>query len=163
MDRSFPSSLAALMALQQRISELFDEARAQRERVAEQAHLAPAFDLIAQPERYLLYVDLPDVPAEQVRVTVEEGVLVVQGQKPASQNGGGWVRQERAYGRFFRAIPLPSDADPSQASAALEAGVLKITIGRRGSAQRREIPVQEVEEPARESAAGQGDHKPANA
>jgi HSP20 family molecular chaperone IbpA len=57
----------------------------------------------------------------------------------------GTYRSERHYGSFYRAIPLPEDADPNQAQAHFKDGVLEITVPvpeRQRASQGRKIDVQ---------------------
>ncbi len=75
--------------------------------------------------------------------TTPEG-LVIQGerQREYSSDEGGLQRSERSYGRFWRLIPLPEDAQVEQAKANFENGVLQITIPiPESQQQRRQIPI----------------------
>ncbi|MCX7598628.1 MAG: Hsp20/alpha crystallin family protein [Armatimonadetes bacterium] len=135
------SPLSELAELQRRIARVFDDARAQRERLAERERLVPPVDLVLTGEGYEARVDLPGVKPEDIKVVVEEGYLVIRGNKPAADAEGRVARRERQFGEFARSVPLPSDADASQASAKLENGVLTVKIGRRAPAKQVEVAV----------------------
>ena len=133
------------MRLQEEISRVFERARAERTRLSTPARLVPAIDVVVTDEAYLLWVDLPGVRAEEVRVVAEDGALVIRGEKRTDEARGRTLRSERRFGQFVRVLPLPSDADVTSASARLEKGVLQISIGRRPRGGRVEIPVQAAE------------------
>ena len=48
-----------------------------------------------------------------------------------------YYRSERSFGSFFRAIPIPEDAEADKADASFRDGVLEITIPARGRDERR--------------------------
>jgi HSP20 family protein len=133
-----------MIELQRRMSQVFDEARARQERVAEPRRIAPPADLGATEDAYLIRLDLPGVAADAVKVVAEEGLVVVRGTKAPAQTAGSKVRSERRYGEFLRSFQLPSDADAERMTARLAEGVLTVTIARRAAAQRREVPVEEA-------------------
>jgi len=139
--RVYYSPFSELAELQRRITRVFDDARAQRERLAERERLVPPVDVVLTSEGYEARVDLPGVKPEEIKVVVEEGYLVVRGTKQAPEAEGRVARRERQFGEFARSVPLPSDADPSQASAKLENGVLTVKIGRRAPAKQVEVAV----------------------
>lgn len=95
-----------------------------------------AFDWIPQTEAFerdgqlVIRVDLPGVNKDDVRVEVSEGVLTIEGERryEGSEDEGGLYRTERSYGRFVRQIALPEGANPDEAKANFNNGVLEITI-----------------------------------
>jgi len=74
---------------------------------------------------------------------VNEGnQLMVQGERPAPQiTGAVWVRQERPFGKFVRAITLPSLVNPDRVEARYENGVLRLTLPKHEAAKPRKIVV----------------------
>ncbi len=139
------SPLAELVELQRQVSRVFEEVRAERARLSGPTRLAPAMDVLATEEAYLVRLSLPGVTAGDVRVMVDAGTLLVKGRKAEGPHQGRVLRRERQYGEFLRTLSLPSDADPSDASARLADGVLRLRIARRPVGGRREIPVTEDE------------------
>jgi HSP20 family protein len=69
----------------------------------------PPVDLLENGEELWIYVALPGVGKEQLEVVVEQGTLVVSGERPMPGRGRGTVihRLEIPYGRFERRIELP--------------------------------------------------------
>ncbi len=142
--RVYYSPISEIMELQRRVGRVFDEARAQRDRLVGRERVVPPVDLVLTADGYVATFDLPGVEPAAVKVTVEEGVLSVRGTKTAPEAGEGTrdARRERQFGEFSRTVPLPSDADAAQTSAKLENGVLTVRIARRGPVTQIEVPVQ---------------------
>jgi HSP20 family protein len=88
-------------------------------------------------------VDLPGVDPAQLEVTVTEGnQLTVQGERAAPEIPGAvWVRQERPFGKFVRAIALPALVDADEVEAKYENGVLRLTLPKHEAAKPRKIVV----------------------
>jgi HSP20 family molecular chaperone IbpA len=70
---------------------------------------APPVDLLETEQELSICVALPGVGKEQLQVLVEDGVLVVTGERPMPGRSRGTVihRLELPYGRFERRIELP--------------------------------------------------------
>ncbi|KAL5207382.1 hypothetical protein ABZP36_031817 [Zizania latifolia] len=80
---------------------------------------------------HVFMADLPGVRRDEVRVEVEEEkVLKISGQRAraAEDKGDRWHRVERSSERFVRTVRLPPNANTDGVQAALEDGVLTITI-----------------------------------
>ena len=103
----------------------------------------PDVEVIRRANDVLVRVDLPGMRAEDVQVTVEDGVLTISGEREQEQreDQGGVVRTERLYGRFFRSIPLPETADVDHVDAQLRDGVLEVTVPVAQREQGRRITV----------------------
>ena len=69
----------------------------------------PPVDLLESEEELWIYVALPGVDKEQLEVAVEQGTLIVSGERLMPGQGRGTVihRLEIPYGRFERRIELP--------------------------------------------------------
>ena len=100
------------------------------------------------PTAHVFMADMPGLRKEEVKVEVEqERVLRISGQRAraAEEKGDRWRRVERSAERFVRSVRLPADADTDGAGvhAALDNGVLTITIPKDVGriAQGRIIPI----------------------
>jgi HSP20 family protein len=104
-----------------------------RRRPARAEAWQPPLDLAATEGEYVMLLDLPGVPREQIEATVHEGVLRVRGssQPPEGLAGARAVRRERPLGQFVRSVHLPTDADLTSVSARLADGVLELRVARR--------------------------------
>ncbi|HTW65432.1 MAG TPA: Hsp20/alpha crystallin family protein [Bryobacteraceae bacterium] len=104
----------------------------------------PVIELRQQGSNFIACADLPGVKPEEVHVEASQDALVIRGERRQKQikEEGQVHRTERIYGRFYRSIPLPEGADPDHASAAIQDGVLEVTVPISAQqASRREIPI----------------------
>lgn len=93
---------------------------------------APSCDITENDKEYRVRADLPGVKKEDVKVTLEEGVLTIQGERrdEKEEKDQKVHRQELAYGSFLRSFTMPDDADESKVDAAFKDGILQVTIGK---------------------------------
>ncbi|VFQ80412.1 unnamed protein product [Cuscuta campestris] len=83
------------------------------------------------PEAHVFKADVPGLKKEEVKVEVEEGrVLQISGErsKDKEEKNDTWHRVERSSGRFLRRFRLPENAMVDQVKAAMENGVLTVTV-----------------------------------
>ncbi|WP_252726020.1 Hsp26/alpha crystallin family protein, partial [Acinetobacter indicus] len=83
------------------------------------------------PEAHLFKADLPGVKKEEVKVEVEDGrILKISGERKREQEEktDTWHRVERSSGQFVRQFRLPENAKVDQVKAAMEDGVLTVTV-----------------------------------
>ena len=94
------------------------------------ADWAPAMDVQETTSEYLIKADLPEVNKEDVKVSLEEGVLAVEGERKLEkeETGKKFHRVERSYGKFVRRMMLPADIDPQKVAADFKDGVLNIHL-----------------------------------
>jgi len=103
----------------------------------------PAIDVREEEGRYLIRADVPGVEVEDLDVTMDQGVLTLQGKRDtraAGQNDG-LRRSERVSGRFYRRFNLPESADSTDISADYRQGVLEISIPKQPEAQPQRIEI----------------------
>jgi HSP20 family protein len=74
----------------------------------------PLADIVEREKEYLIKVDLPEVPKEDVKVFFEDGVLTIKGERKVEKEvkGEKMHRTERFFGTFERSFVLPDDVDP---------------------------------------------------
>ncbi len=91
---------------------------------------APSVDITEDDKEYLVKADLPEVKKEDVKVTVENGVLAITGERKfeKEEKDKKYHRIERSYGNFLRSFTLPDGADGSKVSAEFKDGVLKVHL-----------------------------------
>nr|GMC65650.1 18.2 kDa class I heat shock protein-like [Ipomoea batatas] len=95
------------------------------------AFAAARIDWKETPEAHVFKADVPGLKKEEVKVEVEEGnVLQISGQRSKEQEEktDTWHRVERSSGSFLRRFRLPENAKVDQIKAAMENGVLTVTI-----------------------------------
>src|SRR6187399_1656894 len=77
------------------------------------ADWSPEVDISEDDQGYLLKADLTEMKKDDVRVTVEDGILSVSGERKSEKEDQTrkFHRIERSYGNFRRSFTLPEDAD----------------------------------------------------
>lgn len=138
--------LRELEDLQNRLSSMFGRAPVRRSDGREDITLAdwsPLADITEDEKEYVIRAELPDVPAENVKVTVENGVLTISGERTfeKEENGRKYHRVERAYGSFVRAFTLPEDAQADEIRAEFKEGMLSIHLPKSERAKPKQIEV----------------------
>jgi len=103
----------------------------------------PVADVWETGSAYRIDLEIPSVPAEAVDVSVEEGVLIMSGERSRTERAEGERnhRLERRAGRFSRRFKLPEDADAEAISARIADGLLEVTVGKREESKPRRIEV----------------------
>ena len=94
------------------------------------ADWSPEVDISEDDQGYLLKADLPEMKKDDVRVTVEEGVLSVSGERKSEKEDQKkkFHRIELSFGTFRRSFTLPEDADSTKVTADLRDGVLRVHL-----------------------------------
>jgi len=107
------------------------------------AKWAPLVDIIEHDKEYLIKAELPEVKRDDVKVTVQDDVLTITGERTLEkeEKGNKYHRVERAYGRFSRSFTLPEDTDGSKVAAEFKDGVLKVHLPKSERAQAKSIEV----------------------
>jgi HSP20 family protein len=92
----------------------------------------PMSEVYETDDKVIVRVELPGVNPDDVDILAEGDSLVVKGErKPAEGVSSEQYHEcERCYGRFFRRIPLPEEADASKIEANFDKGILEVTISR---------------------------------
>ncbi|KAL6980626.1 hypothetical protein U1Q18_052675 [Sarracenia purpurea var. burkii] len=83
------------------------------------------------PTAHVFKADVPGLKKEEVKVEVEDDrILQISGERSREQEekGDTWHRVERSSGKFMRRFRLPENAKVGQVKAAMENGVLTVTV-----------------------------------
>ncbi|MEX0734901.1 MAG: Hsp20/alpha crystallin family protein, partial [Steroidobacteraceae bacterium] len=93
---------------------------------------------------YLIKAELPEVSKEDVKVTVDESVITISGErrKEAEHKDEKVHRVESFYGNFSRSFRLPEDADVAAILAESRNGVLKVRVPKKPAPRARTVEVQ---------------------
>ncbi|KEF41974.1 MAG: heat-shock protein [Cyanobium sp. CACIAM 14] len=107
----------------------------------------PRVDIVETGDAYEIQADIPGVRREDLKVTVDNGVLTVQGerQQEKKEDNARMHRVERFYGHFSRSFTLPDDADTTGLKATAREGQLTVRVPRKGPApggEPTQVPVQ---------------------
>lgn len=103
----------------------------------------PRVDIKEEPNRFVLFADIPGVDPEQIEVQMDKGILTVKGERSIERvdETESFSRIERRHGSFHRRFALPDSADPDNISASGRHGVLQIIIPKRPETTPRRIQV----------------------
>ncbi len=103
----------------------------------------PAVDICETDKEYLIKAELPEVKKEDVKVTVQDGVLTFQGERrqEAEETGRKYHRVERAYGTFARSFTVPDDVNEAKVRAEFKDGLLCLYVPKSEKAQPKQIEI----------------------
>jgi HSP20 family protein len=104
---------------------------------------APALDISERKDAYLVTVELPGVEAEDLEITLEDGLLTIQGERHFAHDSSEqqFHRVERRYGAFRRSITLPAQVRAEQIEASFDNGVLQILVPKMEEATPKRIQI----------------------
>ena len=104
---------------------------------------SPAVDIKEEPERFVLYADIPGVSPTDIEVSMEKGVLTIRGERKHELTTAeqGFHRTERRQGVFIRRFTLPDSVDAENIAATSQDGVLKLVLPKAAPATPRKIKV----------------------
>jgi HSP20 family protein len=104
---------------------------------------APALDISERKDAYLVTVELPGVEADDLDITLEDGLLTIQGERHVAHDSSEqqFHRVERRYGAFRRSITLPAHVMAEGIEATVDNGVLQILVPKMEEATAKRIQV----------------------
>ena len=110
------------------------------------ADWTPSVDIAETQGEYLIKAEIPDVKKEDVKVTVEDGVLTIQGERKQEKEEKGikYHRIERSYGSFARTFSLPDVIEADKVKAEFKDGVLNLHLPKSEKAKPKAIEVKVV-------------------
>jgi HSP20 family protein len=111
---------------------------------AETRAWVPAVDIFeTDNHEVVIKAELPDMKKEDIRVTFENDVLTIAGERRQEEafKRDRFQRLERRQGSFSRSFTLPSTVDASAIAASYKDGVLTVRLPRREEAKPKQIAV----------------------
>jgi len=111
---------------------------------SESASWTPLANISETETDYLIKAELPEVSKEDVKVTIDENVITISGErrKEAEHKDEKVHRIESFYGSFSRSFRLPEDADLGAIQAESRNGVLKVRVPKKPAPRARTVEVQ---------------------
>ncbi|MGK5092626.1 Hsp20/alpha crystallin family protein [Deltaproteobacteria bacterium TL4] len=86
-----------------------------------------------------LYADVPGVKKEDIKISIEDGVLSIKGERNVEKKE--FNSTERVHGTFQRQFRLPNEVNEEEIQAELKDGVLKVTIPKAEKSKPRKITI----------------------
>ncbi len=103
----------------------------------------PAVDISEHDTEYLVKLELPGVSKDDVKITMQNNILTVRGEKRKEKEskGSNYHRVERSYGAFQRNFTLPSTVRADRIDASYSDGILTIVLPKAEEARAKQIEV----------------------
>lgn len=104
---------------------------------------SPRVDIVEDEKEFLVQAELPEMKREDVKVTVEDGVLTLSGERKQEkeEKNKKYHRIEREYGSFARSFTLPAGASGEKVSADFKDGLLKIHLPKDAKAAAKSVEI----------------------
>jgi HSP20 family protein len=138
-----------LLSIQDEMNQLFGRALGQPAgrqggETATTRMWAPALDISERKDAYLVTVEVPGVKPEDLEITLEDGLLTIQGERQftADSSDQQFHRVERRYGAFRRSITLPSRVQADAIEASFDNGLLQVVVPKAEEAKPKKIQIQ---------------------
>ncbi len=137
-----------ITSLSQRMDRVFEELMGRGlRRLAEDDRVrgswSPAVNILEKKDAIVITADLPGLKAEDVDVTVDNGVLTIRGERRLEEASEGetYHRVERVYGVFERTFTLPNSVEVSKIDAKFRNGEMVVTLPKREESKPRAVKV----------------------
>jgi HSP20 family protein len=103
----------------------------------------PHLDMHEEGNDYILKADLPGIRKEDLKVTIADNVLTIQGERKSEteKKDKNYYRVERWSGSFERSVGFPAEVDASKVKASFKDGVLELTVPKSEKAQPKQIEI----------------------
>ncbi len=107
------------------------------------ADWSPTVDISETDDEYLVKAEIPEVDRKDVKVTVQDGLLTIQGERKQEkeEKGKRFHRVERAYGTFLRTFDMPDGVDEEKLRAEFKDGMLLVHLPKTEKAKTKAIEV----------------------
>jgi HSP20 family protein len=91
---------------------------------------APRVDIAETDKEFSIKAEIPDVKKEDVKVSVDNGVLTIKGERKQEkeEKNKKFHRVERFYGSFTRSFTLPDNVDENKIEASFKDGMLNLIV-----------------------------------
>ena len=103
----------------------------------------PALDVKETDDAITVDAELPGLKQEEIKVTVEEGVLAISAERKQEKDEKtkNVHRTERYYGQMERRLALPASVEDGKIDAVYKDGVLHITLPKKPSAKPKPVTI----------------------
>ncbi len=103
----------------------------------------PAVDIKENKDAYKVVMELPGLSKDDVQISLEDGVLIVKGEKKSEQEEkeGDYQYYERRFGKFERMFRINSEIKQDQVDASFKDGILTIELPKTETAKPKQIAI----------------------
>jgi HSP20 family protein len=122
---------------------LFEDFSPGRSLRAGETDFAFPVDISDTDEAVVIKAVLPGIKADDVDITVSDGVLTIRGESrdEKTEDGTNYYRREIRYGSFARSVPLPTRVDQEKADASFSDGILTVSLPKAADVRPKQIKV----------------------
>lgn len=95
--------------------------------------LFPKMDIVDDKECFKLEFEMPGMGEEDIKLSIQEGLLTVKGEKSSAKRNHdkNYLSREIHFGSYERTVSLPVDLDIENAKASFRKGMLWVEIPKR--------------------------------
>ena len=110
---------------------------------AEPKRWSIALDAVEEDGKLVVRASLPGVDSDEIKVTIEDGVLTIDGETKVDDEAkvGNYLIRERRAGSFHRSVRLPDSVDVDQAETNYDEGVLTVAFPKAESKRAKQLTV----------------------
>lgn len=103
----------------------------------------PRVDIIEEKDNLKLVAEIPGMDKAEIKVVVEDGVLIISGEKKSvvDEEKADFIRSELRRGSFSRSFTLPDYVDTDRIEADYENGILSVNLPKAENVKPKEIEV----------------------
>ena len=98
----------------------------------------PRVDITESDKEFIIKADIPEVKKEEVKISVDNGVLSIQEKEEKNKK---FHRVERFYGSFTRSFTIPENVDETKVEASFKDGTLTIQLPKTEKSKPKAIDV----------------------
>lgn len=104
----------------------------------------PTANISETEKEYLIKAELPEVKKEDVKVTLQDGVITISGERKHEKEdkSENEIRIESFYGSFSRSFALPDNVDAKGVRAESKDGVLRVHVPKTAETKPKQISVE---------------------
>lgn len=103
----------------------------------------PVVNLLQDDQNFYIAAEVPGVAAEDIDITLDEGSVVIKGERNPGEEGMGiqYHRRERVGGPFSKTISLPARVAADKVIAEVKDGILTLVLPKIGAFKPRKIRI----------------------
>jgi len=106
------------------------------------AYVTPNVDIQAAESGYVLYAEMPGVNRDGIRITVEDGNLVLVGHRQPSGVNAEALHRETRQLSYRRVYELDPSIDANKISARIDQGILTVNLPKAENLKPRRITLE---------------------
>jgi HSP20 family protein len=101
----------------------------------------PLVNLYENGDKLEIKAVLPGIKIENLNLELVENSLVINGERNGNDVNAPYLRRERSFGEFRKAVRLPYRVDREKVKAALADGILSVELVRSEEAKPKKIEI----------------------